>query len=363
MTKPTSPHDLSRTVLAVLFLGALIASSLWVLRPFLAPLVWASLLVIASWPALLRIEAWLGHRRRAAIAVMMGLVLLVFIIPFLLMLGALVEQAPEVVAWVRQLLQQGLPAPPAWVAEIPGFGARIAAKWSELAAAGPEGLAARVTPVAEFLVGWVVREAGGIGLLVLHFLLTLLLTALLFAKGEVFGSAVLRFARRLAGDRGERTAVLAARSVRAVAVGVVVTALVQSAAGSLGLLIAGVPALGLLTAVMFLASIAQVGAAPVLVLAAVWLFCHDASGWGIALVVWAVVVGSIDNVIRPLLIRKGVELPLLLIFAGVIGGLIAYGPIGLFVGPVVLAVGHALLSAWVGEGDPVGGDAAEVAAS
>ena len=196
----------------------------------------------------------------------------------------------------------------------------------------------------------------------LHFLLTLLLTGVLFAKGEACGLSVLRFSRRLAGVRGERAAVLAAKSVRAVAIGVVVTALVQSIAGGLGLLIAGVPAAGLLTALMFVASIAQVGAAPVLLLASVWLFVQGASGWGVALVAWAIFVGSIDNVIRPLLIKKGVDLPLMLIFAGVIGGLIAYGPIGLFVGPVVLAVGHALLTAWIAEGEAPqdGGAAAEM---
>ncbi|HEX5051180.1 MAG TPA: AI-2E family transporter YdiK [Planctomycetota bacterium] len=362
MIKAASPNDLPRTVLAVLFLGALIASSLWVLRPFLAPLVWAALLVIASWPAMHRIEAWLGNRRRTAIAVMIGLVLLVFIIPFVLMLGVLIEQAPDAVAWVRQTLQQGLPAMPAWVAEIPGVGKRIATKWSELAAAGPDGLTAHITPYAEILAAWFVRQAGGVGLLVLQFLLTLLLTGVFFARGEAFAAQVLQFARRLAGERGERAAVLAAKSVRAVAIGVVVTALVQSIAGGFGLLIAGVPAVGMLTALMFVASIAQIGAAPVLVLAAIWLFCTDATGWGIALLVWAVFVGSIDNVIRPLLIRKGVELPLMLIFAGVIGGLVAYGPIGLFVGPVVLAVGHALLLTWIGEGEPTN-DAAPVAAA
>jgi predicted PurR-regulated permease PerM len=255
------------------------------------------------------------------------------------------------VDWVRQVQQHGLPAMPAWVGQIPVIGSRIAAKWSELAAAGPEGLTARVTPYAEGLAAWFVRQAGGIGLLVLNFALTLLLTGVLFAKGEAFAVQILRFARRLAGERGERAAMLAARSVRAVAIGVVVTALVQATAGGLGLLIAGVPAFGFLTAVMFVASIAQIGAAPVLALASLWLFGTGATGWGIFLLVWAVVVGSIDNVIRPLLIKKGVDLPLLLIFAGVIGGLVACGPIGLFVGPVVLAVGHALLIAWIGEGD------------
>jgi predicted PurR-regulated permease PerM len=154
--------------------------------------------------------------------------------------------------------------------------------------------------------------------------------------------------------------VLAARSIRAVAIGVVVTALVQAVMGGIALVVAGVPFPGLLTALMFLASLAQIGAAPVLLLTAVWLFVQDSYGWGIAMLVWMVVVGSLDNIIRPLLIKKGVDLPLVLLFLGVIGGLVAFGVVGLFIGPVVLAVGYTLLSAWIAdpaEGAPAGAGA------
>ena len=347
MTETMPPRDLTRTTFAVLLIGALLASSFWILRPFLAPLIWASLLVIASWPLMQRLQSRLGDRRALAIAAMMTLLLLVFVIPIALILGVLIERAPDAAAWAQQLLQEGLPAPPAWVGEVPLVGRRLAAGWTELAAAGPEGLAARVKPYADAVGGWFVSQAGGVGLLLLHFLLTLVLAGLLFRKGEQFADDVRRFARRVAGERGDRAAVLAARSVRAVAFGVVVTALVQAGVGGVGILIAGVPFPGLLTAVMFIASVAQLGAAPVLALAAIWLFVHDATSWGVAMLVWTVVTGSLDNVIRPLLIKKGVDLPLMLVFAGVIGGLIAFGPIGLFVGPVVLAIGHTLLTAWV----------------
>jgi len=348
MTETMPPRDLTRTTLAVLCLGALLVTTFWVLRPFLAPLIWATMLVVASWPLLIRLHARFGNRR-AAVAVMMTVLLLVFVIPVTLILGVLITGAPMLVAWAHELLQTGLPAPPAWVADLPLVGARLAAAWTELAATGPEGLAARIEPYAQSLAGWFVSQAGGIGMLMLHFLLTLVMAGLLFAKGEDVAAKVRQFARRLAGDRGEPVALLAARSVRAVAFGVVVTALVQSVVGGVGLLIAGVPLPGLLTAVMFVASIAQLGAAPVLALAALWLYLHGDTGWSIAMLVWTIAVGSLDNVIRPLLIRKGVDLPLVLVFAGVVGGLIAFGPVGLFAGPVVLATGYTLLSAWVSE--------------
>jgi predicted PurR-regulated permease PerM len=134
-----------------------------------------------------------------------------------------------------------------------------------------------------------------------------------------------------------------------VALGVVVTALVQTVLAGVGLAMAGVPFAAVLTAVILLLCIAQLGPVLVLAPAVIWLFWTDATGWGTALLIWTVIVGMLDNVLRPMLIRKGADLPLLLIFAGVIGGLIAFGIIGLFVGPVVLAVSYTLLKEWMNE--------------
>src|SRR5262249_42450665 len=133
--------------------------------------------------------------------------------------------------------------------------------------------------------------------------------------------------------------------------GMVVPALVQWLAGGLGLAVAGVPYGALLTAVMFLLGIAQIGPLPVLLGAVIWLFVRHETLWGTVLIAWSLVTVSFDNFLRPVLIRKGADLPLLLIFAGVLGGLLAFGVIGLFVGPVVLAVTYTLLQAWVAEGE------------
>ena len=135
------------------------------------------------------------------------------------------------------------------------------------------------------------------------------------------------------------------------ALGVGVTAIVQALLGGIGLAIAGVPFAGLLTALMFMLCIAQIGALPVLVPAAIWAFWDGSTGWGVFLVVVSVVVAALDNVLRPVLIRLGADLPLLLIFAGVIGGLLAFGLVGIFVGPVVLAVAYTLLEAWISDGE------------
>ncbi|MHB8707912.1 MAG: AI-2E family transporter, partial [Desulfuromonadales bacterium] len=257
--------------------------------------------------------------------------------------------------WIRQLAEEGFPPAPEWVGNLPLVGEKAAAMWSQAAIAGPEGLSARLVPYAQKLIAWFVHNAGGMGLIFVQFLLTLVLTAILYIKGETAAFGVRQFFRRVAGAQGEEAVVLAGKAIRAVAIGIVVTAVIQSLLGGIGLWIAGIPGVMLLTAVMFLLTIAQIGPIPVLAGAAVWLFWKGQMVWGVVLLVWMGVVGSIDNLIRPILIRRGADLPMLLIFAGVLGGLVAFGIIGLFVGPVVLAVTYTLLKIWVvtvPEGEP-----------
>jgi predicted PurR-regulated permease PerM len=175
----------------------------------------------------------------------------------------------------------------------------------------------------------------------------MIVSIILYGKGESFREGILTFARRLAGRQGEEAAVLAAKAVRAVMLGVIVTALIQTAIGGIGLFIAGVPAAGILTAVMLILCLAQIGPGLVLIPAIIWLYWSGRPALGTVLLVLSIIAGTIDNFLRPILIRKGIDLPFLLIFTGVIGGLIAFGVIGLFIGPAILAVAHALLASWV----------------
>jgi predicted PurR-regulated permease PerM len=183
----------------------------------------------------------------------------------------------------------------------------------------------------------------------LQFLLTVVISAILYMNGEAAARWVRRFGRRLAGERGDHVVRLAGQAIRGVALGVVVTALVQSVLGGIGLAITGVPFAAVLTAVMFMLALAQIGPLPVLVGGLVWLWWQGHTAWFVVLLIVTIAAGSLDNILRPILIRKGADLPLLLIFAGVIGGLFAFGLLGLFVGPVLLAVAYTLLDSWVSE--------------
>ena len=231
------------------------------------------------------------------------------------------------------------------MAGLPVIGVRLAHRWQLLAAASPEEVSERLAPFARTLALWFVAQVGNLGLLLIQFLLTVIVVAILYSNGEAVARGADQLARRLAGPRGENAVHLAARAVRAVALGVVVAAAV-------GLAIAGVPFVTILTALVFILAVAQVGPALVLIPAAIWLYARSGAVWGTGFLAWAIFCGTFDNFLRPLLIRRGADLPLLLIFAGVIGGLIAFGVIGLFIGPVVLAVAYTLLVDWVSEADP-----------
>jgi predicted PurR-regulated permease PerM len=182
-------------------------------------------------------------------------------------------------------------------------------------------------------------------------LLTLLLCGVLYVTGETAALSVRRFARRLKGPGGDHLVLLAAGSIRAVALGIVVTAIVQTALGTIGLVVAGAPYVAIFAAVMFVFCIAQLGPGLPMLAAVGWLYLAGATTAAIGLFVWTVIVGLLDNVLRPILIRRGADLPLLLVMAGVIGGLISLGLVGLFVGPVVLAVAYTEMSAWIAEQD------------
>jgi predicted PurR-regulated permease PerM len=336
--------DPVRLLLAIGILGGLVAASVWILRPFLPALIWATMIVVATWPMMRAVEARLWRRRWLATLVMTGALLLTFVIPLVLAIVTLVEHMDVVTGWVKSLQTQAFDVPPSWVSNLPVVGARLDEFWREQAASGD--LGGKVSSYAAVVGAWFVAQVGDLGAVMLQFLLTVAVCAILYMRGEMTAAGVVRFARKIGGDRGENSVVLASQAIRGVALGVIVTAVAQSAVGGIGLAIAGVPYAAVLTAVMFILALAQIGAVPVMGGAAIWAFVQDHTGWGIFLVVWTIVVGGLDNVLRPILIRRGVDLPLLLILVGVIGGLVAFGLVGLFVGPAVLAVTYRLLQGW-----------------
>lgn len=346
--------DVPQTLLSVLFLSIMIIACLWIVQPFILGFAWAGTVVIATWPVLIRLQRMLWGRRSLAVVVMTLLLILLFVIPIALLVNSLVDNSGPLIDWVSKG-QTGMPDLD-WLNSIPLIGARLYSGWHNLLESGGSAIMAKVRPYIGSTTTWFIGQAAHVGRLVMHCALMLLFSALLYWRGEQVALGVRHFATRLAGKRGDAAVLLAAQAVRAVALGVVVTALVQAVLGGIGLAISGVPYATIFTVVMLMTCLAQLGPLLVLVPCIIWLYWTGDTTWGTVLLVWSCVVGTMDNVIRPILIRMGADLPLILILSGVIGGLIAFGMIGLFIGPVLLAVTWRLFSAWVHEVPPPGTD-------
>ncbi len=349
MPERSGSPDIIRIMFAGLFIGILMIGSFWILRPFISAVVWATMIVIPTWPLMLWMKDRLWGSRILAVLVMVLFLSVLVFVPVWLVIRTIIANTDTLTEWTTVVMQFEIPEAPVWVWGIPLVGEKIAAAWSGLAVAEQKDIMARLTPYFVNFIKFLPAQLGNAGVIFIHFLITLIVSIVLYFKGESAAKGVRAFARRIAADRGDQAVILAAQAVKAVAMGIIVTALVQAAVAWSGFVIAGIPYSILLTAIIFVLSVIQVGAAPVLVPTIIWLYWSGDAGWGTFILIWSLLVMGVDNLLRPYLIKRGANLPLLLIFAGVIGGLISFGILGLFIGPVILAVTYTLINAWVDE--------------
>lgn len=355
------PHwDLTSTTLSVLFIAGLILASFLVMRPFLAAILWAITLVVATWPLMLRVQRCVGDRRGIAVLIMTLILLLVLVVPLWLAVSTIVDNLPDIAELVQRILTLRIPEPPAWIAGVPLIGWQVDHAWHQVTDAGVRELGPKLTPYAGALTRWFASTVGSLAGTFVQFLLTIGIAAAMYAGGESGVATAVRFGRRLGGDRGEMAIYLAGQAIRSVALGVVVTAVAQSVVGGIGLAIVGLPFAPVLTAVIFVLCLAQLGPALVLIPAVIWMYYARDPLWATVLLVFSIVAMTMDNFLRPILIRRGASLPLALILVGVIGGMIAMGLLGIFLGPTVLAIAYTLLNAWMAEGDEANPPAARV---
>jgi predicted PurR-regulated permease PerM len=342
-------RDLTRSVLVVSFILGLTVGCLLILRPFLTAVVGAATIAISTWPMLTGLERRWGGRRGLAIAGMVALLAIAILAPVYFGAVATVQGAGALADWARDLPNRTLPALPDWLAGVPLLGPRLERAWGELAAGGAEGLKARLSAHTGEILRWLMGRLGNLAGMLVEVLLTLGLTGFLYARGEKVAAVLLRFARRLAGSRGEQAARLAALATRGVGLGVVLTPLIQAILAGIGMAVAGAPRVGLLAMAVLLTCLAQAGPIPALLIPVAWLYARGAVVAASGLLVWAIVVHASGPVVRPLLIKRGVDLPMVIIISGVIGGVMAFGAVGLFIGPVLLAVAASLLESWMAD--------------
>jgi predicted PurR-regulated permease PerM len=342
------PHAPSRIdqALTLTVLAMLIVGCYFVLQPFITALVWAAILCTTTWPLYLRLAARLGDRDGIAAFAMVLLLALLMLAPFIVVGATIADNAALMARWGRSILETGPVDPPAWVARLPVIGTTVAAYWSSMAHDTAQLLFLLrdyVEPMRKLLVASGASVVGAI----LQMALAIFIAWFMFRDGHAIVGHLRGAAQRIAGDRGTHLAFVAAVTVRGVVLGLLGTALVQGVVAGIGFWIAGIQAAPLLGLLTFVLSPVPVGPPLVWVPAGLWLIQNGQMGWGLFVLLWGMLaVSTIDNIIKPLIISRGVDLPFVLVLLGVLGGAIAFGFIGVFLGPVLLAVGYALLMEW-----------------
>jgi predicted PurR-regulated permease PerM len=353
--EPSISNDvfMRRTVEAAIRVGVIAGLVAWcflIARPFLVPIVWGAIIAVAVFHGYDKLQTVLGGRRITAAVLITLLMLLLLVVPSVLLGDSLVSGARNLVdSFQRGELQ--IPPPPESVSGWPLVGEPIAKAWTLLSQDLEEALR-QVSPLLKGFGLWLLTAAAGAGLALLQFVLAILISGAFLANSEAAGRMTQAVARRFAGEPGLEFARIAEKTVRSVASGILGVALIQALLAGLGFLVAGVPAAGLLTLICLLFGVIQLGVVIVLIPVVIYLFSTADTLTAVGFLIWAILVAPVDNILKPLLLGRGVDVPMLIVFVGAIGGFLNAGIIGLFIGAVVLALGYKLFFAWVTEGSP-----------
>jgi predicted PurR-regulated permease PerM len=338
-------QDLTETVAPVIAVGALLAFAFQVISPFLLALVWASILVYATWTPFEWLARLVRSRALAAALMVLGFALLI-LVPLVFAGMELSSRVDAIEGWYEAKVAAGWPEVPRWIASLPWVGPRIEHAWVSLGAGDPATVA-RLREWIKPMVGMLLKVGSALGSGFLLMMLSLLFALFIYINGEQLVRWMTGLSERLAGQRGNELFRIAGATVRGVVYGFIGTALAQGAAAYFGYWLAGVPnalTFGLVTCLL---SIVPGGAGLLGIPVALWLYQQGETGWAIFLGIWIVgVVSSLDNIVKPLLIGKETSLPFILIMMGVIGGALAWGLLGVFLGPTLLAVCHNVLQRW-----------------
>jgi predicted PurR-regulated permease PerM len=346
------PQVRTATAIAVR-LGVLVLLIGWCLQivaPFIGIVVWAFIIAVASTRPYERLAGLLGDRRSLAAALFVLLALLALIVPAVVLSETLVRGAARFAEQVTAG-EVVLPTPPQKIAEWPIVGEQLHAGWLE-ASENLRVALRQLRPQLEAVSQWLLSAAGSAGIALLQFVASLVIAGVLLARSKGRDETVTRFASRLSGDRGLELAALAEGTIRSVVQGILGVALIQSILAGLGFLVVGLPGAGLWALLVLVAAVVQLPVALVMILPVLVVFSAESTGVAVAFLIWSLLVSLVDNVLKPILFGRGARVPAIVIFLGAIGGMLAMGIIGLFVGAVVLALGHQILMGWLSEEGP-----------
>ncbi|KFA58884.1 hypothetical protein A9G34_01120 [Gilliamella sp. Choc4-2] len=348
MSTEKKTYDLLKLILNLLLIGLFIIITYRIVEAFLFGFFWAVMVVITTWPLMIKIQQKLFNKRWLSLLVMALILAIVCVIPFLLIISSVAKNGHYLIEWVRTLSHQELPTFD-WLENVPTFGSELHQKWLDLIKTDGSDLITKAQPYIGTMIKWLIEQATNIGIFIFHAGVMIIFSLLLFLKGENIAKYVYLFANRLSKQYGEITITLAGQSIRAVALGVVVTAITLALIGGLSFVLTKIPIAGILTLILFICCVAQIGPVVVMLGCIIWQFWNGHTISGIILIIVAIILTTLDSVMRAYLIKKGADLPFLLILFGVIGGLLGFGIMGLFIGPVVLALTYKIIQTWVDE--------------
>jgi predicted PurR-regulated permease PerM len=329
------------------FLALLLAGCMLIMRPFSSALLWAVILSFSLWPLHRRLVRLLGQRRTLAATIMASALFLVILLPFVIAGVTLADNVQELKSTIRRWIDSGPPEPPAWLVKVPVVGQTATKEWQELAADSSK-LLEQAKRFLEPASLWLLKSGFALSKGLLELALSILITFFFLRDGVSLTERLKAAVERIGGERGRHLLEVAGGTVRGVVYGILGTALLQAVLTGFGLFVSGVPGVPLLVLLTFvLCLLPAVGATLVWLPAALWLFHQGSPGRAIFLFIWGIGVSSADNFVKPWLISQGSKMPFVLIFFGVLGGAVAFGFIGLFIGPTLLAVGFKLIEEWL----------------
>lgn len=334
-------------VATISIVALLVLGSVLVVLPFLPAALWAIILAVSSWPIFIWLEQRLGGRSSLAAALITVLFTAIFVAPLVFAGVKMASELSRITLFVQNTLQSGLPPLPEWLLNLPFVGKRIAEKWSDLSIHTPT-ITATIEPNLKKLADILLSAGAGIGKAMFIVSMSLLILFFILKEGHAIAEALERVARRLAGEQGYRLLLLAGATMSSVVYGVLGAALIQGILATFGFWLAGVPGYLFLGIAVGIIALIPVGLTAIILLpAAGWLFYSGSTGWGVFMLVWSVVVGNVDNLIRPAVISRGANLPFGVVLLGILGGVASGGILGLFIGATILGVTYTLFREWI----------------
>lgn len=346
---PQSTEDqVTRSIEVFIRLGLIIALVIWcfqILQPFITTIVWGMIIAIALQPPFNWLLARMGYRYGLTAAIFTVIALAALLTPAIELSAAMVQTAREVTDSIRDGSYVVPPAPDV-VRDWPFVGEQVHAGWS-LASDNLQAALQQYSPQLRKAASWLLSTAAGAGLSLLQFAISIIVAGFFLAYSRNSAEFARRLGRRLAGDTGEKYAALASSTVSSVAQGVLGVAFIQALLAGIGFVVMGIPGAGLWTLLVLILGIVQLSPGLIIFPTVIYVFSTSATSIAIAYLIWGVAVGLVDNILKPILLGRGVPVPMAVIFLGAIGGFITTGFVGLFVGAVVMVMGYELFTLWL----------------